>query len=53
MDFMEMGFEVMDWTHLAQEMVQWQTLVHTIMSLLSPQKGRGRCFLGDWATVTT
>jgi hypothetical protein len=36
MDLSEMGWEVVDWINLAQDMDQWQALVDTIMKLTGP-----------------
>jgi hypothetical protein len=33
MDLREMGWEGVDWMHLAQDKDQWQALVNTIMNL--------------------
>jgi hypothetical protein len=33
MNFREVGWEVVDWIHLAQERDQWQDLVITVMKL--------------------
>jgi hypothetical protein len=38
------------WIQLAQDSVQWQTLVNTVMDLQVTYKGRGN-FLIVWATV--
>jgi hypothetical protein len=34
----EIGLEVVDWIHLAQDRDWWQALVNMIMNLLVPQK---------------
>jgi hypothetical protein len=34
----EVGCEGMDWFHLAQEIVQWQDFVNTVMNLQTSQK---------------
>jgi len=34
MDLWEIGCEVVDWIHLAQDRGQWQALVNTVMKLL-------------------
>jgi hypothetical protein len=39
MDVKEIGWKVMDWMHLAQDRVQWQALVNTVMNLQSSIKG--------------
>jgi hypothetical protein len=36
MDFKEIGWEVVDWIHLAQGKDQWQALVNAVMKLLVP-----------------
>jgi hypothetical protein len=36
MDLREVGWEGVDWMHLAQDRDQWQTLVYMIMNLLVP-----------------
>jgi hypothetical protein len=36
MDIREIGWEVVDWMHLAQDRDQLQTLVNTKMNLLVP-----------------
>jgi hypothetical protein len=33
MDFRGMGWEVVNWIHLAQERNQWQALVNMVMNL--------------------
>jgi len=33
MDLREIGWEVVDWIHLAQGMDQWRALLNTVMSL--------------------
>jgi hypothetical protein len=33
MDLKEMGWEGVDWIHLAQDKVQWRAVVNTVMSL--------------------
>jgi hypothetical protein len=33
MDFYEIGWEGVDWIHLAQGRDQWQTLANTVMNL--------------------
>jgi hypothetical protein len=38
MDFREVGWEDVDWMHLAQDADQWQALVITVMNLQVPQK---------------
>jgi hypothetical protein len=32
LDLREIGWEVMDWMHLAQDRNQWQVLVNTVMN---------------------
>jgi hypothetical protein len=32
----EMGWEVVDWTHLAQDRDQWRDVVNTVMNLRVP-----------------
>jgi hypothetical protein len=36
MDLEEMGFEDLDWIHLAQDRDRWRALVNTVMSLRVP-----------------
>jgi hypothetical protein len=36
MDLGEIGWEVADWMHLAQDTDQWRDLVNTVMNLLFP-----------------
>jgi hypothetical protein len=36
MDFREIGFEDVDWIHLAQDRDTWRALVDTVMSLRVP-----------------
>jgi hypothetical protein len=36
MDLMEMGWEVVDWMHLAQDRDQWRAVVNTVMNLQVP-----------------
>jgi hypothetical protein len=33
MDLMEIGWEVVDWIHVAQDRDQWQAVVKTVMNL--------------------
>jgi hypothetical protein len=35
-DLMETGWEIVDWTHLAQDRDQWRTVVNTTMELHVP-----------------
>jgi sensor domain CHASE-containing protein len=35
-DFGEIGWNGMDWIHLAYDRDQWQALVNTVMNLLGP-----------------
>jgi hypothetical protein len=37
-DFREIGWEGVDWMHLAQDMDQWQALMNMIMNLQVPLK---------------
>jgi hypothetical protein len=37
-DLREIGWEVVDWIHLAQNRDQWRTVVNTVMNLRVPQK---------------
>jgi hypothetical protein len=36
LDLRELGWEVTDWMHLAQDMDQWRALVNTVMNLWVP-----------------
>jgi hypothetical protein len=36
MDLREIGWEVVDWMHLAQDGDQWQAVVNTVMNLQVP-----------------
>jgi hypothetical protein len=36
----EIGWEGVDWMHLAQDRDQWRTLVNTVMNLRGSIKGR-------------
>jgi hypothetical protein len=36
MDLIEIGWEVVDWIHLAQERDQWRAVVNTVMNLQVP-----------------
>jgi hypothetical protein len=36
MDLREIGWEVVDWMHLAQDREQWQALLNTVMNLHIP-----------------
>jgi hypothetical protein len=33
MDLKEIGWEIVNWIHLAQDRDQWQALVHMVMNL--------------------
>jgi hypothetical protein len=35
-DVREIGWEAVDWIHLAQDRDQWRTLVNTVMNILVP-----------------
>jgi hypothetical protein len=37
MDLREIGWDGMDWIHLAQNRNQWRTLVNTVMNLQVPK----------------
>lgn len=37
MHLKEIGFDGMDWFHLAQYIDKWRALVNTVMKLLGPQ----------------
>jgi hypothetical protein len=50
MDLREMGREVLDWIHLAQDTDQWRALVNTVMNLWVPQKAKN--FLTNRATIS-
>jgi hypothetical protein len=43
MDLREIGWEVVDWMHLAQDGCQWRTVVITVMNLGLCKRGRGIC----------
>jgi hypothetical protein len=36
MDLREIGWDVVGWTHLAQDMDQWRVLMNTVMNLAVP-----------------
>jgi hypothetical protein len=36
MEFRKIGWEVVDWFHLAQDTDQWRALVDTVMNLQVP-----------------
>jgi hypothetical protein len=36
MDLMEIGWEGVDWIHLAQDRDRWRDVVNTVMNLLGP-----------------
>jgi hypothetical protein len=36
MDLKEIKFEDVDWVHVVQDRVQWQTLTNTVMNLWAP-----------------
>jgi hypothetical protein len=38
MDHRDIGWEVVNWIHLAQDRDQWRTLVTTVINLWIPQK---------------
>jgi hypothetical protein len=38
MDFKDIGWDGVDWIHLAQDRDRWRELVNTIMNLRDPQK---------------
>jgi hypothetical protein len=50
MDVGEIGREVVDWTHPAQDKGQWQALVYTIINLRVPQNAWN--FLTSWVTAS-
>jgi hypothetical protein len=37
-DLTEMGYEDVDWIHLAQDRAPWRALVNTVINLLVPYK---------------
>jgi hypothetical protein len=37
-DVREIGWEPLNWIHLAQDRVHWRAAVNTVMNLRSPQK---------------
>jgi len=47
MDLREIGWEVVDWMHLAQDGCQWRTVVITVMNLGLCKRGRGICWLAE------
>jgi hypothetical protein len=46
----EIGWEGVDWIHLAQDRDQWQVTVNTVMKLRVPLKARN--FLTSWVTIS-
>jgi hypothetical protein len=46
MDLKEIGWGVVDWIHLSQDMDQWRTLVNTLMNLRVTQNA------GNFLTVS-
>jgi hypothetical protein len=38
MNFIEIGWEVGDWTHVAEDRNQWRDLVNTVMNIPVPYK---------------
>jgi hypothetical protein len=51
MDLRERGWGGMDWIDMAQDRVQWRTLVNTVMNLRVPQnagKFLSNCIIGDF-----
>jgi hypothetical protein len=36
MDLREIGWEIVDWSHLAQNRDQWRAVVNTVMNLREP-----------------
>jgi len=36
MDLMEIGWDIVDWMHMAQDRDQWWALVNTVTNLLVP-----------------
>jgi len=38
MDLGDIGWEGVDWIHLAQDIEQWRSVVNTVMELRVPQK---------------
>jgi hypothetical protein len=43
-DLMEIGWEVVDWTHLAQDSAQWRALVNSVMNTFHTRQG---IYLGE------
>jgi hypothetical protein len=39
MNLREIGWEDVDWIHLAEDRDQWRALVNTVMNLWVPKKG--------------
>jgi hypothetical protein len=50
MDLREIGWEDVDWTHLAQDRDQWRTVVNTVMGLGVPLKAGN--FLFSWVIIS-
>jgi hypothetical protein len=50
MDIKETERDYVDWIHLAQDKIQWQTSVNMVMNLQVPQKAGN--FLNSWATIS-
>jgi hypothetical protein len=50
MDFRERGSGDVSWIHPAQDMIQWQALVNSVMNLRAPEKTGN--FLTSRATIS-
>jgi hypothetical protein len=50
MDVKEIGWEFVDWIHLAQDRDWWRALVNTVMNYRIPYKAAN--FLTIWASIS-
>jgi hypothetical protein len=48
-DHKETGFEEADWIHVAEDRVQWRSVVNKVMNFRVEYKVRN--FLTSWATI--